>query len=69
MQQLILTRHSPGVHCLPQLPQQKLRGITNLSFRAADYYNFQGKTTIKSWKGSIDQVANTVLYNSIGRGQ
>lgn len=46
----------------------KLTGITNLSFRAADYYNFQGQTTIRSWKGSTNQVANTILYNSIGCG-
>lgn len=66
MQQLILARCSPRVYCLPQLPQPKLTGITNHSFKTVDYYNLQGKATTMSWRGSIHEVANSVLYNSIG---
>lgn len=66
MQQLILARCSPRVYCLPQLSQPKRTGITNQSFKAVDYYNFQGKATTKSWRGSINQMVNSVLYNSTG---
>lgn len=66
MQQLILARCSPRVYCLTQLSQPKLTGITNQSFKTVDYYNLQGKATTMSWRGSIHEVANSVLYNSTG---